>query len=62
MTARDLIKLVAMLVEVSGDELHFQVISRTGSAVDAGMIQKRSKSFRCAELDDRRRFQVPDIS
>ena len=29
-----------MLVEVSGDELHFQVISRTGGAVDAGMIQR----------------------
>ena len=29
-----------MLVEVSGDELHFQVISRTGSSVAAGMIQR----------------------
>jgi len=29
-----------MLVEVSGDELHFQVISRTGSSVDVGMIQR----------------------
>ncbi len=29
-----------MLVEVSGDELHFQAISRTGSSVDAGMIQR----------------------
>ena len=29
-----------MLVEVSGDELNFQVISRTGSSVDAGMIQR----------------------
>jgi hypothetical protein len=29
-----------MLVEVSGDELHFQVISRTGSSVDAGIIQR----------------------
>ena len=29
-----------MLVEVAGEELHFQVISRTGSSVDAGMIQR----------------------
>jgi predicted phosphodiesterase len=29
-----------MLVEVSGDELHFQVVSRTGSSVDAGLIQR----------------------
>lgn len=29
-----------MLVQVSGDELHFQAISRTGSSVDAGMIQR----------------------
>jgi predicted phosphodiesterase len=29
-----------MLMEVSGDELHFQAISRTGQTVDAGVISK----------------------
>lgn len=30
-----------MLMEVSGDELHFQAISRSGATVDAGVITKR---------------------
>jgi hypothetical protein len=30
-----------MLVEVAGDEMHFQVISRTGETVDSGKIQRR---------------------
>jgi hypothetical protein len=30
-----------MLVEVAGDEMHFQVISRTGETVDAGKIENR---------------------
>jgi predicted phosphodiesterase len=29
-----------MLVEISGDELHFQTISRTGLTVDSGVIQR----------------------
>jgi 3',5'-cyclic AMP phosphodiesterase CpdA len=29
-----------MLIEVSGNELYFQVISRTGQTVDAGVIQR----------------------
>ena len=29
-----------MLVEVSGDELHFQTISRTGLTVDSGMVRR----------------------
>jgi predicted phosphodiesterase len=30
-----------MLVEIAGDEFHFQTISRTGLTVDSGMIQRR---------------------
>jgi hypothetical protein len=29
-----------MLVEVAGDELHFQTISRTGRTVDSGVIRR----------------------
>ena len=29
-----------MLVEVAGDELHFQTISRTGQTVDSGVIRR----------------------
>jgi hypothetical protein len=29
-----------MLVEIAGDELHFQTISRTGKTVDSGVIQR----------------------
>ncbi|HEV2801088.1 MAG TPA: metallophosphoesterase [Pyrinomonadaceae bacterium] len=30
-----------MLMEVAGDEMHFQVISRTGETVDSGMLKKQ---------------------
>jgi hypothetical protein len=30
-----------MLIEIANDELHFQVISRTGATVDSGMIKRR---------------------
>ena len=30
-----------MLVEIAGDELHFQAISRTGETVDAGTIRRK---------------------
>lgn len=30
-----------MLMEIVGDELHFQVISRTGATVDSGMIRRQ---------------------
>jgi predicted phosphodiesterase len=33
-----------MLVEIAGDELVFQAISRTGLVVDAGLIHKRPKT------------------
>jgi hypothetical protein len=33
-----------MLVEVAGDEMHFQVITRTGETVDSGVIQRRKKA------------------
>jgi hypothetical protein len=29
-----------MLVEIAGDELYFQTISRTGLTVDSGMIRR----------------------
>jgi predicted phosphodiesterase len=32
-----------MLVEIAGDNLHFQTISRTGLVVDSGVIQRMSK-------------------
>jgi len=33
-----------MLMEIEKDELHFQVISRTGATVDSGVIQRRTES------------------
>ena len=30
-----------MLVEISGDKLYFQVISRTGNTIDSGMLQEQ---------------------
>ena len=30
-----------MLIEMSGDELYFQAISRTGAVIDAGVIARR---------------------
>lgn len=33
-----------MLVEISGDELYFQTISRTGETVDSGVLAKQPKS------------------
>jgi hypothetical protein len=33
-----------MLMEVSGDELHFQAISRTGETVDAGVIERTTRN------------------
>ena len=32
-----------MLVEIAGDKLYFQTISRTGQTVDSGVLQKQSK-------------------
>ena len=29
-----------MLMEIAGDELYFQAISRTGQTVDAGVLRK----------------------
>ena len=31
-----------MLVEISGDDLHFQTVSRTGVTVDSGVIRRRA--------------------
>jgi len=33
-----------MLVEVAGDTMYFQTISRTGATVDSGTIQRSSNS------------------
>jgi len=33
-----------MLMEIDHDELHFQVIARTGATVDSGVIQRKSES------------------
>ena len=30
-----------MIVEIAGDKMHFQVVSRTGTTVDSGMIERR---------------------
>jgi predicted phosphodiesterase len=32
-----------MLVEVTGDDMFFQVISRTGKTVDSGVIHRQAK-------------------
>jgi hypothetical protein len=31
-----------MLIEITGDEMHFQVISRTGVTVDSGVVRRRN--------------------
>jgi hypothetical protein len=33
-----------MLVEIAGDEMYFQAISRAGQVVDSGMIQRQASS------------------
>ncbi|MGA9812912.1 MAG: hypothetical protein WBQ64_09065 [Terriglobales bacterium] len=33
-----------MVVEIDGDELYFQVISRTGLTIDSGVLQSNSSS------------------
>ena len=35
--------LCFMLMEISGDELHFQVISRLGATVDKGVVMRRTE-------------------
>ena len=30
-----------MLVEIDGDELYFQTISRTGETIDAGVLERQ---------------------
>jgi hypothetical protein len=37
-----------MLVEIAGDQMHFQVISRTGATVDAGVLAKQPKAAAAA--------------
>ncbi len=44
-----------MLMEISGDSLHFQAISRTGATIDAGVITRRQETGdRRQETGDRR--------
>jgi hypothetical protein len=33
-----------MLVEIAGDQLHFQTISRAGQTIDSGALQRQSQS------------------
>ncbi len=33
-----------MLVEIDGDDMHFQAVSRTGAIVDSGVIQRTPKT------------------
>jgi hypothetical protein len=33
-----------MLIEVSGDDLFFQAVSRTGAAVDSGVVHRKPAS------------------
>jgi hypothetical protein len=43
-----------MLIEVAGDELHFQVISRTGQTVDSGVLtrqQQKAKPVNASNLN-----------
>jgi hypothetical protein len=35
-----------MLLEIAGDEMYFQVISRTGETVDSGVLTKQQKSMK----------------
>ena len=35
-----------MLVEIDGDQMSFQTISRTGATVDSGTIQRQARSAR----------------
>jgi hypothetical protein len=38
-----------MLIEIAGDELYFQAISRTGVTIDSGMLQRQPDSNRKAQ-------------
>ncbi len=38
-----------MLMEIAGDELHFQTISRTGETVDSGVIVRQEKAAQAAQ-------------
>jgi hypothetical protein len=37
-----------MLLEIAGDQMHFQVISRTGETVDSGVLTNQKKSMKAA--------------
>ncbi|HSA94148.1 MAG TPA: metallophosphoesterase [Terriglobales bacterium] len=39
-----------MLVEIAGDELHFQTFSRTGKSVDLGVIHRNTAAHSAADL------------
>jgi hypothetical protein len=38
-----------MLIEIAGDQLYFQTISRTGETIDSGVIDKREKTTPAAQ-------------
>ena len=35
-----------LLVEIAGDEMYFEAISRTGKTVDSGMVRRQANSGR----------------
>ena len=39
-----------VLVEIDGDDLHFEAISRVGKSVDSGVITLHPKTFRIGSL------------
>ena len=39
-----------MLIEIDGNEFHFQAISRTGATVDSGLIRRQEKTSRSSAL------------
>jgi predicted MPP superfamily phosphohydrolase len=52
-----------MLVEIAGDEMYFEVISRTGEIVDSGVIPRTAQKIPAAAiLMDQRRPSSPLIS
>jgi hypothetical protein len=41
-----------MLIEIDGDDLHFQAISRTGETIDAGTLYQDGEEARSAATAD----------
>jgi hypothetical protein len=50
-----------MLLEISGDQMHFQVISRTGETVDSGVLTKQSPAKQVQKTLNTSNIQVSPI-